>query len=261
MTVVWDKWINYLELVWAFTWRNIQVKYKQTFFGFLWAIFMPVVIVFAGIIMKMIMARLYGHSIDAGQVSSITVKSLPWAFFIGALKFSVNSLVANMAVIKKINFPRVIFPLSYTFSQLFDFFIGAVAFVIIFIFMKIGVSIHLVWVPFLILAMVLLTCGLGMIFSAGNLFYRDVRHIIDVALMFAIFFVPVFYDSHLFGKWEFVVLLNPISSILECLNRIIVLHEPPLWGWFFYACGSSALLFAAGWHIFHKAEPAFAEYI
>jgi ABC-type polysaccharide/polyol phosphate export permease len=261
MKLVLEKWINYWELVWSFTWRNIQVKYKQTFFGFLWALFMPLVIVFAGIIMKVIMARLYGHSIEPSQISSITVKALPWAFFIGALKFSVNSLVANMAVIKKIRFPRVIFPLSYTFSQLFDFIVGVTAFIFIFIFLKIGVSIHLLWAPFLVIYLILLTCGLGMIFSAGNLFYRDVRHIIDVALMFAIFFVPVFYDSHLFGKWEFFVLLNPVSSILECLNTTVILHKAPPLGWFLYAGASSLLTFWGGWVIFHKAEPFFAEYI
>lgn len=261
MLSVYKDLVAYRELLFAFTWRNIKIKYKQTFMGFLWALFMPMIIVCSGILVKVGMAKISGIEMNLEQVASVTVKALPWAFFIGALKFSVGSLVGNMNILKKIYFPRVIFPLSYTIGQMFDFAIAVVTFTVVLTFAKIGVSIYLLYLPFLILFLFLFTAGLGMILSCGNLFYRDVKYIVDVVLTFAIFFTPVFYEASLFGKWESVLLLSPVASILECINTVVVYHQPPQLFWFGYAGVAAFVTFFGSYYIFKKAEPVFADNI
>ena len=79
--------------------------------------------------------------------------------------------------------------------------------------------------------------------SCGNLFFRDVKYIIDVVLTFAIFFTPVFYEASMFGKWEIVLLLNPIGSLLECINAVVVLHRAPDTLWLLYTGFWSVLAF------------------
>jgi len=261
MIQVFKDLIGYRELLFAFTVRNIKIKYKQTFMGFMWAIFMPLIIVFSGILVKVGMSKISGRPIELSQISSVMVKSLPWAFFIAALKFSVGSLVTNMEILKKIYFPRVIFPLSYILGQLFDFFIAMIVFTIVLSFAKTGVSIYLLYLPVIIIFLVLFTAGLGMLLSCGNLFYRDVKYIVDVILTFAIFFTPVFYDASLFGSWETILLLNPIASILECFNQTVVMHQAPDTFWFLYSGAWALAAFTGGWVVFHKAEPIFAENI
>ena len=113
--------INYQELLFAFTRRNIQMKYKQTSMGVLWAIFMPIIIIFSGVIVRKAMAVLAGAPLTSQEISSVAVKSLPWAFFVTALRFAVGSLVGNMHLVTKIYFPRIIFPLSYVLGQSLDF--------------------------------------------------------------------------------------------------------------------------------------------
>jgi lipopolysaccharide transport system permease protein len=252
---------EYRELLKAFTLRNIQMKYKQTMMGFLWAIFMPSIIALSGMVIKIIMANLSGHEVNSQEVASVSVKALAWAFFVGALKFSVNSLVANMDLVKKIYFPREIFPFSYTLGQLFDLAVSSVAFAIILSFMKVGISIYILWLPVLILFLFLLTAGLGLLLSCANLFYRDVRYIVDVLLTFGIFFTPVFFDADMFGKSKLFLLLNPIGSLLECLNHAVVLHQMPSVFWLSYAGIVSVLCFWISWYIFHQLEPLFAEKI
>ena len=133
--------IRYRELLGAFTWRNIKIKYKQTVMGFLWAVFMPIIIVLSGIMVRKAMSILSGVPLELSQIISVTVKALPWAFFVSALKFAVGSLVTNMNLVNKIYFPRAIFPLSYVFGAFFDFLISAAAFTVLFMFTKIGASI------------------------------------------------------------------------------------------------------------------------
>ncbi|MCA9408621.1 MAG: ABC transporter permease [Candidatus Omnitrophica bacterium] len=253
--------INYRGLLLAFIQRNIKIKYKQTVMGFMWAIFMPIMIVISGIIVRNAMAMLSGKTVNFAEIASVSVKSLPWAFFIGALKFSVGSLVSNMNILKKIYFPRVIFPLSYILGQLFDFIIAGVAFSIILALAHIGGSIHLLWLPVLVIFLILFTAGCGLILSCGNLFYRDVKYIVDVVLTFAIFFTPVFYDAATFGRWESLLLLNPIGALLENINAVVVLHQAPNFFWLTYSGVWGFGLFFAGWFIFHKAEPSFADKI
>lgn len=257
----WRELMRYRELLVAFTLRNIKIKYKQTFMGFLWALFMPMIIVLSGVIVKMGMAMYSGKEVELAQIASVMVKALPWAFFIGALKFSVGSLVGNMGILKKIYFPRVIFPLSYTIGQLFDFVLASIAFTIVFIFARLGVSVHLLWLPVLIILLFTFTAGLGLIFSCGNLYYRDVKYIIDVILTFAIFFTPVFYEASMFPKFEMYLMLNPVGSLLECINSVVVMHQAPPTIWFIYACVCSLGTFWIGWTVFHKAEPTFADNI
>jgi len=253
--------IHSRELLWALTWRNIKIKYKQTAMGFLWALFMPMIIVLSGIIVKKAMAVFSGRPLELAQIASVSVKALPWAFFVGTLKFSVGSLVANMNLVKKIYFPREVFPLSYVISQLVDFLIASSVLAIILAIAKIGVSIYILWLPILLLFLILLVAGLGLILSCGNLFFRDVKYIVDVVLTFGIFFTPVFYEASMFPKWKNLILLNPVGAILENINNIVVLHKAPDFLWFGYAGIVAVGGFLGAWYVFHKAEPAFAENI
>lgn len=252
---------SYRSLLWAFIIRNIQVKYKQTAMGFLWAIFMPVVIVLSGMMVKKAMAILSGSYLQLEEVITVSVKALPWAFFVSALKFAVSSLTSNMNLVGKIYFPRAIIPLSYVFGTLFDFFVSIVAFSVVFAFAGVGVSIYLLWLPFLLILVILFTSGLSLLLACGNLFYRDVKYIVDVILTFGIFFTPVFYEASMFGKYEPLLMANPIGAMLEAINQVVVLHQAPNLFWMAYATVCSVVTFVGGWYLFQKSEPKFAEYI
>ncbi len=253
---------NNRELLWAFTTRNIKLKFKKTFFGLLWALFMPVVVVFSGILVKVGLSKYAGRPFDFSQIATILVKSLPWAFFVGGLKRATGSLVGNIGLLTKINFPRAIFPISYILSQLFDFLIAGVIFCVVLCFTDIGTSIHLLWIPWIILFLIMFTTGWGMVLACGNVFYRDVRYIIDVILTFAIFFTPVFYEADMFGKWEtHVLILNPVGAMLESIHQAAVLHQAPETVWFLYSGAISVLILWIGFLVFEKTHPLFAENI
>ena len=109
--------------------------------------------------------------------------------------------------------------------------------------------------------LVLLVMGLGVALSAANLFFRDVKYLVEVILTFAIFFTPVIYDVEMFGEWRFWLLLNPIAPILEGLRSAVVLHTVPDLQWLAYSAAVSVLVFAGGWQLFRRTEPIFADRI
>jgi len=103
--------------------------------------------------------------------------------------------------------------------------------------------------------------AIGIFLSAANLFFRDVKYLVEVFLTFAIFFTPVFYDSELAGKWQSLILLNPVAPVLEGINSCVVLHRMPDLGWVGYSFGLSALGMFLSMLLFKRLEPKFAESI
>ena len=247
------------DLLFVLTWRDIKIKYKQSVMGFLWAILMPAIIVGAGMLIRVLMSKMSGNQLSPDSLASIAVKALPWAFFISAIRFATSSLTSNSNLVTKINCPRIAFPVAAVLSALFDLVIAIVPLAAVLAWNGVVPSFTLLWVPLILALLVMLVSGLGIAFAAANLFFRDVKYLVEVVLTFAIFFTPVLYEVDMLGDWRFWVLLNPIAPLLEGLRAAVVLNRVPDTGWLLYSAGVSLLVFAGGWRLFHKLEPAFAD--
>ena len=252
---------KYRDLLYMITWREIRIRYKQSIMGFMWAILMPILVISAGILVRFGIARLSGRPLLLTEIVTVSIKALPWSFFISSIRLATNSLTSNSNLVTKIYFPREIFPISAVFSQLFDFLIASCALGIILSLGGIGLTIHVVWAPLLMLMLILLTIGLGVFLSAANLFFRDVKYLVEIFVTFAIFFTPVFYEADLVGRWKWVLLLNPVAPILEGLNDCIVMHRSPDLTWILYSAAFSLGTLLVAMATFKNLEPRFAESI
>jgi ABC-type polysaccharide/polyol phosphate export permease len=249
------------DLLRTFVWRDVQIKYKQSVMGLLWAVFMPAIIIGAGVLVRLAFAMLQDRPLELDEIISVTVKAVPWAFFIAAVRFATNSLISNLNLVTKVYFPRELFPIAAVISQMVDFAVASAVVAVLFVFTGIGASLQLLWVPVLVAILVLFSAGLGILLSAGALFFRDVKYLVEAALTFAIFFTPVFFSTSLFGAWGNLLLLNPVAPVLEGLQATIVHQQAPALIPLIYAGVVSTLLFAFSLRIFKKLEPAFAESI
>ena len=253
--------VQYRDLLYMLTWRDIKARYKQSVMVFFWAIFMPLLIILAGILVRVAFSFSSKQGINFADLSSITLKSLPWAFFVSAIKFGTNSMVSNPNLVTKIYFPREVFPLAAVLASLFDATIASSVIVVVLIVGRVGFSVQLLWAPFILALIVFFTAGLAMFLSCANLFFRDVKYLVDVALTFGIFFTPVFYDARMLGKWAPLLLLNPLASLLEALNNTVVKHQAPSFPWLGYATCWALLGSLLAWRMFDRAEASFAESI
>ena len=211
------------ELLEQLTRRDIKLRYKQAAMGFMWAVFMPCLIVLSGLIVRFAMAQISGATLHPSDIANIAVKGVGWAFFVGALGFATASLVGNANLVTKIYFPREVLPLSSVGAQSFDTSIGLITLVVILPFL--GVRLHPsdTWVPLLLVLLLLFTTGVSLFLSCANLFFRDVKYIVQVVLMFGIFFTPIFFEPTMLGpKGAYIAMLNPLTGILEGLRLSIV---------------------------------------
>ncbi len=217
-----DLW-DYRDLLYQLTLRDIRIRYKQAVMGFGWAILMPVLIIGAGALVRYAMAYLGGGTFDRTDVAGITVKALPWAFFIGAINFGTTSLVSNANLVTKIYFPREVLPLSATIAQAFDTMVGALAVAIMLPLLGVRLTAELLWVPLLAVQLLLFTGAVALFLSVANLFFRDVKYLVQVVLTFGIFFTPVFFEPAMFGPaGAQLMMLNPLAPVLEGLRLAVV---------------------------------------
>jgi ABC-type polysaccharide/polyol phosphate export permease len=243
------------------TWRDIHVRYKQSLMGLLWSILMPGLIVGAGILVRVVAAEFTGTAITTEDIGSVMVRAVPWALFISGLRFGTNSLISNASLVTKIAFPKEVFPLSAVLSNLFDFFIAAAVVIVTLLVLGWVPSLQALWAIPLTVAIVLFTMALSMILAAANLFFRDVKYLMEVFLTYAIFFTPVLYPASMLGEWEPIVMLNPIAPLLEGIADCVVLGRAPNLGWSVYGASSAVVLFLAGYVFFKSLESKFAESI
>jgi ABC-type polysaccharide/polyol phosphate export permease len=266
------------ELLEQLTRRDIKLRYKQAAMGFLWAVFMPCLIVLSGLIVRYAMAQISGATLRPSDIANIAVKGVGWAFFVGALGFATASLVGNANLVTKIYFPREVLPLSSVGAQSFDSSIGLITLVIILPFLGVRIHPSLAWAPLLLLLLVLFTTGVSLFLSCANLFFRDVKYIVQVVLMFGIFFTPIFFEPAMLGpKGAYLAMLNPLTGILEGLRLSVVeghnLLEPltvvvkgvPRVAWEPWELAYSAVIAVAGVIgsavMFRRLQHLFAEYV
>ncbi len=247
------------DLLWTLTWREIRIKYKQSVMGMLWAVLMPTVIVLAGVLVRYGFSVFSGRPLGTADIASVSVRAVPWAFFVSSLRFATTSLITNTSLVTKVYLPREIFPFAAILSQLVDFAVASLVLVVVLAILHVGASVQLVWVPVLVACLVLFTAGLALLLSAGSLFFRDVKYLVEVILTFAIFFTPVFYEVSMFGLWSSWLMVNPVAPILEGFANVVVRHAAPPLAWLGYSVVVSAVTFLAGLALFQRLEPYFAE--
>ncbi len=279
--------IQYRELLGQMVLRDVRIRYKQAIMGFGWAVFMPLMIVGAGFLVKYAMARMSGTDLHAAAFSGMTVKALGWAFFVGAIGFSANSLTGNISLVTKIYFPREVFPLSAVLTQAVDSLIGS-AFLAVFLLTVLGVgfSTQQLWLIPLLAALLMLTTAAALALSCANVFFRDVKYLVQIVVSFGIFFTPVFYEPESFGPLGCrLMMLNPLAPLLEGMRLAAVGHidqfnqithvnllntltvgaggEILAWTpWYLvYSLAWAVLGLLVSWRVFHKLEFVYAEYI
>jgi lipopolysaccharide transport system permease protein len=249
------------DLLLMLTSRDIKIRYKQSIMGFLWAILMPVLVVGSGLIVMVAFSVMSGKPINKIDMLAIAVKSVPWAFFVSAIRFATNSLTANKELVTKIYFPREILPIASVLASLFDFAIASGVLAIVLFACRVGSSLYALWTPVLLLLLIVLATAFSLLLSCANLFFRDVKYLVEVFLTYGIFIAPVFYSASHMGKYGVVLLLNPVGPLLESLGTTLVLHRAPSLLWLAYSTVWAITGLVLSLLIFRKAERAFAENI
>ena len=253
-----DLWA-YRELLFFLTWRDVKVRYKQTALGAAWAILQPL---FMMIIFTIFFGRLAGVNTGSIPYPLFAFAGLvPWTFFANAITASGNSLVGSSNLITKVYFPRLIVPAAAMLAGLVDFALAFLLFIVLMIYYGVVPTAHVLFLPVLILMTGLFALGVGTWFAALNVKYRDVRFALPFLIQLWLFVSSVILPSSALGpKWRWLLMLNPMSGIIEGY-RSALFGLPFDWAAIGIAAAITVVVLIYAIFSFARVERSFADII
>ena len=252
---------HYRELLWTLVWRDVAVRYKQTFLGVAWAILVPA---FTALVYVIVFGKFANFPAGSTPYPSLVVAGgLPMQYFASALSLASMSLLSNLPLVTKVYFPRTLLPLGGVCVPLVDFVVGLpVLVVLIWKYDTWPSGWETVTAPLWILLAVVTVLGLSFLLAAINVRYRDVRYMIPVFLqvlpllsgvMFAVDQIPT--------KWQWILSFNPMTSVIAGWRWAVLDAARPNMGQVAVGVTVAVVLFVIGLATFRSSEPGFADTI
>jgi len=219
---LWD----YRGLLYFLTWRDIKIRYKQTVLGFAWAIIQPfmMMVVFSLFFGGLLKVPSEGVPYPLFSYAAL----LPWTLFSQGIGRSSLSLVANVSMIQKVYFPRLIMPLSGILAPLVDFAIAFVILIGMMFYFGYPPTMRIIWLPAFVILAPMTALGVGLWLSAVNVRYRDVGHAVPFLIQIWLFASPVVYSSSLLpARFQAIYGLNPMAGVIEGFRWALLGTDPP----------------------------------
>ena len=211
---IWASW----PVFWAFLWRNIFRRHRQTLLGPLWFIITPLakMLLFTFALGKI--ARLPSEGIPYPLFTFTAL--LPWELFSTGVLRSSESLVTYEHIVTKVYFPRMIIPASEVFGGLMDFGVSLVILLGMTVVYGFPLTPRLLALPGFVALATLLSLAMGLFFSGLHARYRDVSKMLQYVIQFLLYATPVAYSQtvvtkRLAGSLLTLYRLNPMYQVVE----------------------------------------------
>ena len=252
---------HYRELGFTFVWRDLKIRYKQTFVGVSWALLQPFL---SMVVFTFVLGRFGSFPHSGLKTVPVFILSglIPWQYFASAMTISGTSIVGNINLVTKIYFPRLLIPFSAVLVPAVDFLLACVVLA--------GVTVYygepvdgVVWpAPLFLLLAIVMSLGGGLLLSAINVRYRDVPYVVPYLLQMGMFVSAVFYPiANLPGRWQWIFALNPMNAVVTGFRWSLYNSPPPVAGQLLIGVASAFVIFVAGLQFFRRSEPRFADVI
>ena len=207
--------------------RDLKLKYRRSFLGYLWSILDPL---FTMIIMALVFSLMFGGRTEHFPAYLISGNIL-FGFMRESSSHAMSSITGNAALLKKTYVPKYIFTLSKITSDLVNLFFSFGALVLVILFTGVPFSWHMLlfWIP--ILELYVFCVGLGLFLAQLSVFFRDVQYIWHAVLTGWMYLTPLFYPIDVLPdsvQW-LVVRFNPMFYYVTVFRDFVVYARFP-WG-------------------------------
>ena len=238
--------------------RNLKIRYKSSALGFCWTLISPILL----IAIYAIFLRILRFTIDLPVlVTGIVV----WQYLAMCAGDSLHTVVGNVSMVKKSAFPRLVLPLAMAAANFVNLCLS-LAVVGVYLLFAGRTCGPLYLLPLAILAQLMLVMGLSALFAALNVYFRDMEHIIGIAMMAWFFITPVIYPVEYFTSrfgqaLQQLYFLNPMAGIVA-MYRAAMLNAPlPEFGLLGPSLLVGVLFLVLGVSVFQQLQRGFADII
>ncbi|MDD4849677.1 MAG: ABC transporter permease [Gemmiger sp.] len=254
----WGHFKKYKPLVKELVSRDLKVKYRRSFLGYVWSVLNPLLMM---LLQSLIFSFMFRNDIPNFPLYLICGNTL-FTFFNESTNMGLTSIIFNGTLIKKVYIPKFIFPLSRVVSSFVTMWFSFAAILLVMVFTRAPFywTILLCWVPLLFLF--LFSCGMAMALSALTVYFRDMQHLYSILTLGWMYATPLFYPlEQLPAFMQRLMKFNPMYHYVNMFRNLVMygnIPGPNTW----FACIVSAVgMMAIGLVVFRKLQRNFILYI
>lgn len=247
---------GYRNLIWTLAWGEFKQRYKNSVLGYFWSLLEPLLML---VVLYVVFSNLMKLQVEYYQLF-LLLGIILWNFLSRATSMGLNAVLGKPSMVQKIYFPRDILVISSCITALLMSIFESVIFVLFMAYYRVPLSPNLLYVPLIVALLFLMSLGLSLALAALNVFYRDVQFIWAVILQAGFFATPILYPVTIFDETlQKVFLLNPVAHIITAARDTVIYATPAAPASLLYAGVTAVVALAAGYFIFARHEPRFAE--
>ena len=248
---------NYRELLKSNVKKDIRGKYKGSFLGVLWSFINPLLQVIVYAIVFPYILRMKTENYLIFLICGI----IPWTWFTTIVSIGTTCISNNANLIKKVYFPREILPISVVTSGLVNFLISCIIILLFVLFSGLGVSWHLVLLPFVALIQYVISLAVVFLLCSINVYVKDVEYIVMFFINMLFYGTPILYSTEMFKASKLMILfrINPFSHLLNAYRDIFYVHQLPKINTLLIILLISLVFLVVCYKIFRRLEKGFAE--
>jgi lipopolysaccharide transport system permease protein len=248
---------SYRELLKNLVVKDLKLKYRGSVFGFLWSLANPLLMIIVYTVAFTYILRIR----STGFVFYLMLGLLPWTFFVNSASMSTGAIIDNAGLLKNVFFPRAILPIATVLFNLAQFVLTMAIFLpLMLLWYRIPLSAPMLLFPVFLVLQTLFTIGAAMMLATATAFFRDVRHLLEVALQALFWTMPIVYEiQQIPDRLRLVVLMSPVSSFVMAYQRLFYYREWPDATTWVISCTYALGTFIIGTTLVLACEDRFAE--
>lgn len=258
ISIPWREIIDYRDVLYFLVWRDIKIRYKETFLGIGWVVVQPLVSMTIFSILFGRFARLPSEGIPYPLFTLAAL--VPWQFFAYALHQVGHSVVANQALVTRVYFPRLLVPLSALLSGILDFFISFGLLIGAMFCYGVFPGWKALLLPVALLFPILPALGVGLWLTSLMVRYRDIRYVIPFLTQVWFYVTPVAYSATLIPeRWRIWAAVNPLTGVVEFFRWMLLRQGQAPLGGILLSILVGVIVLLTGLWLFQKLETEFSD--
>lgn len=252
------KLTKYTPLIRELIARDLKVKYRRSFLGYLWSLLNPLLMM---TVMNVVFSHIFRSQIENFPLYLICGQIL-FGFFTESTSIAMTSVIQNAPLIQKIYIPKFIFPVSRILSSFVSMSFSLLAIVIVMIFTRAAFHWTLLLAVAPVLLLLLFCCGVGMLLSALTVYFRDIEHLWSVFTLAWMYATPVFYSvDSLPPALRGLMNFNPMYHYIGAFRNLVIYGSLPGAGTWLGCIGCAVISFALGLLVFVRLQRNFILHI
>jgi lipopolysaccharide transport system permease protein len=249
------RWLRGAELVTHLVAREFHIRYRRAYLGWLWALAQPLARL---LVLTIVFTRILPLGIPDYAVFLFT-GLIAWTWFASGVSSATTSAIDRRDLLLRPNVPRAAVPVVSVLTDGLDY-AAALPVLAVFLFLEGGIPATALVLPALLAIQLLLTLGVGYALCAANVYLRDVRIVVEVALLLGFYLTPVFYDAETVPEgYRFLIQLNPMARLLNAYRDILVEGRLPHLGPLLVLFAACSVIFAVGYGTYRRTSPTFVD--